>query len=206
MLGMWCNYEFSFDRMMFIRLNGVSNPTRRFTQCRPCSHCGRDLGHAHFYFLLASRRHRSERPRLVCFLCRRHRRTSHREIRAVVHPGRDVVLLHGSRCLRRKLLHVRARRRLPRSERSAGRNAGQDQRLLPDVRLHPDGPISGVSAGQYIAGLINDIFVTADTHGWVPRAIHSIFHGTPQVQCQLDFGGLCAGRNHLFLVAKHQGH
>ncbi len=43
------------------------------------------------------------------------------------------------------------------------------------------GPISGVSAGQYIAGLINDVFVTMDTHGWIPRAVHSIFHGTPQV-------------------------
>src|ERR1044071_327848 len=43
------------------------------------------------------------------------------------------------------------------------------------------GPISGVSAGQYIAGLINDIFVTLDAHGFIPRAIHSAFHGTPQV-------------------------
>jgi len=43
------------------------------------------------------------------------------------------------------------------------------------------GPISGVSAGQYIAGLINDIFTTLDAHGWIPRAIHTIFHGTPQV-------------------------
>ena len=43
------------------------------------------------------------------------------------------------------------------------------------------GPISGVSAGQYIAGLINDLFVTLDTHGWIPRAIHAMFHGTPQV-------------------------
>jgi amino acid transporter len=44
------------------------------------------------------------------------------------------------------------------------------------------GPISGVSAGQYIAGLINDVFVTADLHGWVPRAVHHMFpatHGTP---------------------------
>ena len=30
------------------------------------------------------------------------------------------------------------------------------------------GPISGVSAGQYIAGLINDIFLALDTHGWIP--------------------------------------
>ena len=43
------------------------------------------------------------------------------------------------------------------------------------------GPISGVSAGQYIAGLINDVFATADAHGWIPRALHAWFHGTPQV-------------------------
>ena len=43
------------------------------------------------------------------------------------------------------------------------------------------GPISGVSAGQYIAGLINDTFATADAHGWVPRAVHTMFHGTPHV-------------------------
>src|SRR5437879_5541173 len=43
------------------------------------------------------------------------------------------------------------------------------------------GPVSGVSAGQYIAGLINDVFVTLDTHGWVPRAVHAMFHGTPHV-------------------------
>jgi amino acid transporter/nucleotide-binding universal stress UspA family protein len=42
------------------------------------------------------------------------------------------------------------------------------------------GPISGVSAGQYIVGLINEVIVTADAHGWVPRAVHHIFHGTPQ--------------------------
>jgi len=43
------------------------------------------------------------------------------------------------------------------------------------------GPISGVSAGQYIAGLINDIFSAADSHGWIPRAVHVLFHGTPHV-------------------------
>jgi amino acid transporter len=43
------------------------------------------------------------------------------------------------------------------------------------------GPISGVSAGQYIAGLINDIFATADAHGWIPRAVHVMFNGTPHV-------------------------
>jgi amino acid transporter len=43
------------------------------------------------------------------------------------------------------------------------------------------GPISGVSAGQYIGGLINDSFVIADAHGLIPRAVHSLFNGTPQV-------------------------
>ncbi len=43
------------------------------------------------------------------------------------------------------------------------------------------GPISGVSAGQYIAGLINEIAVAADTHGWIPRAMHTLFHGTPHI-------------------------
>jgi amino acid transporter len=44
------------------------------------------------------------------------------------------------------------------------------------------GPISGVSAGQYIAGLINEMFAVADAHGWIPRAMHAMFHGnTPQL-------------------------
>jgi amino acid transporter len=43
------------------------------------------------------------------------------------------------------------------------------------------GPISGVSAGQYIAGLINELLLAADTHGWVPQALHQLFGGTPHV-------------------------
>lgn len=43
------------------------------------------------------------------------------------------------------------------------------------------GPISGVSAGQYIAGLINSILAAADNHGWIPRAIHELTHGTPHL-------------------------
>jgi len=44
------------------------------------------------------------------------------------------------------------------------------------------GPISGVSAGQYIAGLINELFKSADLHGWVPRAMHAAFHNhTPHI-------------------------
>jgi amino acid transporter len=43
------------------------------------------------------------------------------------------------------------------------------------------GPISGVSAGQYIAGLLNELFAAADTHGWIPAAVHGLFGGTPHV-------------------------
>jgi amino acid transporter len=43
------------------------------------------------------------------------------------------------------------------------------------------GPISGVSAGQYIAGLINDTFAIADARGFIPRALHGWFNGTPRV-------------------------
>jgi amino acid transporter len=43
------------------------------------------------------------------------------------------------------------------------------------------GPISGVSAGQYIAGLVNEVMITADVHGWIPRAVHNLFNGTPQL-------------------------
>jgi amino acid transporter len=43
------------------------------------------------------------------------------------------------------------------------------------------GPISGVSAGQYIAGLINELFIAGEAHGWIPRAMHTLFHGTPHL-------------------------
>src|ERR1700674_1975156 len=47
------------------------------------------------------------------------------------------------------------------------------------------GPISGVSAGQYIVGLINETFITADIHGWIPRAVHNLFHGTPHLNVNM---------------------
>src|ERR1700747_3068619 len=37
------------------------------------------------------------------------------------------------------------------------------------------GPISGVAAGQYVAGLINELSVRADAHGWVPPGLHRMF-------------------------------
>lgn len=43
------------------------------------------------------------------------------------------------------------------------------------------GPISGVSAGQYIAGLMNEFLHAAYVHGWIPRAMYVLFHGVPQL-------------------------
>jgi hypothetical protein len=43
------------------------------------------------------------------------------------------------------------------------------------------GPISGVSAGQYIAGLVNELLRSAYLHGWLPSAAYGIFHGIPQL-------------------------
>ena len=43
------------------------------------------------------------------------------------------------------------------------------------------GPISGVSAGQYIAGLVNSLFRSADAHGWVPNAMRVMFNGRPHI-------------------------
>jgi hypothetical protein len=47
------------------------------------------------------------------------------------------------------------------------------------------GPISGVSAGQYIVGLLNETFITADAHGWIPRALHNLSNGTPHLNVNL---------------------
>ena len=43
------------------------------------------------------------------------------------------------------------------------------------------GPTSGVSAGQYIAGLVNEILAAADAYGWTPSAVHSLFQGAPHI-------------------------
>ena len=42
------------------------------------------------------------------------------------------------------------------------------------------GPISGVSAGQYIAGLMNELLAFADKRHLIPGPVHALFHGVPQ--------------------------
>jgi len=55
------------------------------------------------------------------------------------------------------------------------------------------GPTSGVSAGQYIAGLVNATLAAMEAHGWVPRALHNLFGGTPHVNVNAMAVLLAAG-------------
>src|ERR1044071_3791561 len=67
------------------------------------------------------------------------------------------------------------------------------------------GPISGVSAGQYIAGLINETFAAAVAHGWIPRAMHVMFHGTPHLDVNHAAAAFAAIVSPVFfLVEQHQ--
>lgn len=53
------------------------------------------------------------------------------------------------------------------------------------------GPISGVSAGQYIAGLINELLSKADAHGWIGPSFHAMFHGTPHLNVNASSVVIC---------------
>src|ERR1700738_2347358 len=46
-------------------------------------------------------------------------------------------------------------------------------------------PIFGVAAAHYIVGRINKTLFAADIHGWIPRAVHNIFHGTPPLNVNM---------------------
>src|SRR5271168_741592 len=47
------------------------------------------------------------------------------------------------------------------------------------------GPISGVSAGQYITGLLNELMTVGAAHGWLPAAMLSGHHVAPQLPMDL---------------------
>ncbi|HJX00900.1 MAG TPA: APC family permease [Terriglobales bacterium] len=53
------------------------------------------------------------------------------------------------------------------------------------------GPISGVAAGQYIAGLVNEFISKADAHGWIPPGMHAMFHGTPHLNANVTAVVIC---------------
>jgi amino acid transporter len=77
----------------------------------------------------------------------------------VVHPGNHVVFVRGARRVRGKLQHVRARGRVPRGEAVLGGTLAKFSvsALMFDYIL--TGPISGVSAGQYLGGLLSELTV-----------------------------------------------
>jgi hypothetical protein len=162
------------------------------------------LGHAHFYFFLASRGCGAQRSWLVGLLRRRHFRTGSRKGSALVHPGRDAVFLCGARCVRRELLDVHPRRRLPGRERSAGREFREAQCVGVDVRLHPDRSDLGRFRGT--------VHCRADER--IARRGSQIPMGAagagalcpPRLPDQRDIGDVCGGGDDLLLVAKHQGH
>jgi amino acid transporter len=47
------------------------------------------------------------------------------------------------------------------------------------------GPISGVSAGQYITGLLNEFLVEGAAHNWLPAALLGAHHQVPQLSMNL---------------------
>src|SRR5256885_3277184 len=52
------------------------------------------------------------------------------------------------------------------------------------------GPISGVSAGQYIAGLFNELLVSLDKHGWFPVALRDMLGGVPHLNINYTAAGI----------------
>src|SRR5437870_7182668 len=54
------------------------------------------------------------------------------------------------------------------------------------------GPISGVSAGQYLGGLLNELLAYGDSAGFIPPSIHHAFHGVPHLPVNWVSVGLAA--------------
>ena len=81
------------------------------------------------------------------------------------------VQLCGAGGLRRELFDVYPRRRLSRGEGSLGGTFAKlsVSALMFDYIL--TGPISGVSAGQYITGLMNELMGVATNSHWLPPAL-----------------------------------
>jgi amino acid transporter len=54
------------------------------------------------------------------------------------------------------------------------------------------GPISGVSAGQYITSLLNELMDVAAQHSWLPAAMLSPHHTAPHLPMDLTSAAFCA--------------
>ena len=115
---------------------------------------------------------------------------AHRQGRTLVHPGGHALQLRRPQRVHRELLDVRPRRRLPRRQGGDGRRPAKlsVSALMFDYIL--TGPISGVSAGQYLIGLIDALFPISRSR----RAI--------EVGLRCD-----RGRDHrLLLAGQHPGY
>ena len=66
------------------------------------------------------------------------------------------------------------------------------------------GPISGVSAGQYITSLLNELMNVAAAHSWLPAAMVRGHHIAAPAAHGLYVGGLRRHRHRLLLVAKSE--
>ncbi len=181
-------------------------PNDRSPSERPRAADRRVFGDAHVHLLLARGRHRPQRPRILSLLRRRHRRAGGGSGCAVVHPRHHAVQLCRARGVRRKLLDVYPRRRLPRGQGGPRRRLRQAQRLGADVRLHshrPDlrrvgRPVHHRPAERTDDGGQPGPLAAAGADGCA-RPPHPVQHG-------LHFGAVRRGGDHLLLVAEHQGH
>jgi amino acid transporter len=54
------------------------------------------------------------------------------------------------------------------------------------------GPISGVSAGQYITGLLNELMTVGAAHGWLPPALMNAAHSARQLPMNETSAVFCA--------------
>src|SRR5258707_7539663 len=54
------------------------------------------------------------------------------------------------------------------------------------------GPISGVSAGQYITSLLNQLMTVAAAHSWLPGAMLGAHHVAPQLRVDFSSAALAA--------------
>ena len=69
------------------------------------------------------------------------------------------------------------------------------------------GPISGVSAGQYITGLLNELITVCSHARLAPGGTYATPRPSPlPVRHELHLGALRRRGHHLLLVGKHQGH
>ena len=68
------------------------------------------------------------------------------------------------------------------------------------------GPISGVSAGQYITGLMNELMTGCSAESLAASGINGRARQPFPVRHEFNIGRVCSRSHHLLLVAKHQGY